>query len=202
VFGAVWHHDGAAKGPKPIGFGNCWVVAGIVVQLPFLSRPVCLPVLARLWRPRHTGKIAHAMSTPAGRAADHPADPDLSPQVARRPARDTYGLFDHRAPATETDIIDKDPRMQPTNPRGPPQCTARMAAPTVRFTTTGNRRPTRTDVPRRSRPSTRRRPPTRLARQDPRGDRGVRTGVGLLTSCPWSSVKRCAGGQRVVDSGR
>jgi hypothetical protein len=60
VFGAAWHHDGAAKGPKPIGFGNCWVVAGLVVQLPFLSRPVCLPVLARLWRPRHTGKIAHA----------------------------------------------------------------------------------------------------------------------------------------------
>jgi DDE superfamily endonuclease len=60
VFGVAWHHDGAAKGPKPIGFGNCWVVAGIVVQLPFLSRPVCLPVLARLWRPRHTGKIAHA----------------------------------------------------------------------------------------------------------------------------------------------
>jgi hypothetical protein len=60
VFGVAWQHDGAAKGPKPIGFGNCWVVAGIVVQLPFLSRPVCLPVLARLWRPRHTGKIAHA----------------------------------------------------------------------------------------------------------------------------------------------
>ena len=60
VFGVAWHHDGAAKGPKPIGFGNCWVVAGIVVQLSFLSRPVCLPVLARQWRPRHTGKIVHA----------------------------------------------------------------------------------------------------------------------------------------------
>src|SRR3954468_18316965 len=24
VFGVAWHHDGAAKGPKPIGFGNCW----------------------------------------------------------------------------------------------------------------------------------------------------------------------------------
>jgi len=60
VFGVAWHHDGAAKGPKPIGFGNCWVVAGIVVPLSFLSRPVCLPVLARLWRPRHTGKIAYA----------------------------------------------------------------------------------------------------------------------------------------------
>ena len=52
--------DGAAKGPKSVGFGNCWVVAGIVVGLPFLSRPVCLPVLARLWRPRRTGKIAYA----------------------------------------------------------------------------------------------------------------------------------------------
>jgi hypothetical protein len=60
VFGVAWHHDGTAKGPKPIGFGNCWVVAGIIVHLPFLARPVCLPVLARLWRPRHTGKIAQA----------------------------------------------------------------------------------------------------------------------------------------------
>jgi hypothetical protein len=60
VFGVAWHHDGAVKGPKPIGFGNCWVVAGIIVHLPFLARPVCLPVLARLWRPRHTGKIARA----------------------------------------------------------------------------------------------------------------------------------------------
>ena len=72
VFGVAWHHDGAAKGPKPIGFGNCWVVAGIVVQLPFLSRPVCLPVLARLWRPRHTGKIAHARALAELLAARYP----------------------------------------------------------------------------------------------------------------------------------
>jgi hypothetical protein len=72
VFGAAGHHDGAAKGPKPIGFGNCWVVAGIVVPLPFLSRPVCLPVLARLWRPRHTGKIAHARQLAELIAARYP----------------------------------------------------------------------------------------------------------------------------------
>jgi hypothetical protein len=58
VVGAAWHHDGAARGPKPIGYGNCWVIAGIAVDLPFCSRPVCLPVLARLWRPRRTGKNA------------------------------------------------------------------------------------------------------------------------------------------------
>src|SRR6476660_738157 len=72
VFGVAWHHDGAAKGPKPIGFGNCWVVAGLVVPLSFLSRPVCLPVLARLWRPRHTGKIAHARQLAELIAARYP----------------------------------------------------------------------------------------------------------------------------------
>jgi hypothetical protein len=72
VFGVFWHHDGAVKGPKPIGFGNCWVVAGVVVDLPFLARPVCLPVLARLWRPRHTGKIAFAREMAEAIAARHP----------------------------------------------------------------------------------------------------------------------------------
>jgi hypothetical protein len=72
VFAAAWHHDGAAKGPKPIGFGNCWVIAGLVVQLPFSSRPVCLPVLARLWQPRHTGKLAHAREMAELIAARHP----------------------------------------------------------------------------------------------------------------------------------
>jgi hypothetical protein len=72
VFGAFWHHDGAAKGPKPIGFGHCWVVAGVVVVLPFVSRPVCLPVLARLWHPRHTGKLAHARTMVTLVAARHP----------------------------------------------------------------------------------------------------------------------------------
>ncbi len=52
VFAAAWQHDGAAKGPHPVGRGTCFVVIGIVVELPFCSRPVCLPVMARLWRPR------------------------------------------------------------------------------------------------------------------------------------------------------
>jgi SRSO17 transposase len=52
VHGAAWQHDGAAKGSKPVGRGTCFVVVGIVVQLPVLARPVCLPVMARLWRPK------------------------------------------------------------------------------------------------------------------------------------------------------
>jgi DDE superfamily endonuclease len=50
VWAAGWFHDGSATGPKAVGFGNNWVVAGIVVSLPMLARPVCLPVLARLVR--------------------------------------------------------------------------------------------------------------------------------------------------------
>lgn len=53
VAGAAWQHDGASKGPRGdrVSWGTCFVVAGIVVWLPFLSRPVCLPVAASLWRP-------------------------------------------------------------------------------------------------------------------------------------------------------
>jgi hypothetical protein len=50
VWAASWFHDGSAKGPKQTGFGNNWVIGGIVVSLPMLTRPVCLPVLARLVR--------------------------------------------------------------------------------------------------------------------------------------------------------
>jgi hypothetical protein len=44
VAAASWFHDGAALGTKKIGYGNNWVVAAIVVSLPFLSRPLALPV--------------------------------------------------------------------------------------------------------------------------------------------------------------
>ncbi len=43
-----WFHDGSAKGPHQVGLGNNWVIAAIVVRLPFLTRPVALPVLAKL----------------------------------------------------------------------------------------------------------------------------------------------------------
>jgi hypothetical protein len=52
VYGAAWQHDGAARSEKPVGYGVCFVVAGLVVELPFCTRPVCLPVAARLWRPK------------------------------------------------------------------------------------------------------------------------------------------------------
>jgi DDE superfamily endonuclease len=54
VFGAFWTHDGSAQDPNALGRGNRWVVVGIVVELPFCSHPVCLPVLLRLWRGKGT----------------------------------------------------------------------------------------------------------------------------------------------------
>jgi hypothetical protein len=51
VFAAAWQHDGSAKGGNKTGRGNCFVIAAILVDLPFCSRPVALPVLFRLWRP-------------------------------------------------------------------------------------------------------------------------------------------------------
>src|SRR5215470_3585969 len=60
VHGAGWQYDGSAPRRGRLGFGTCFVTAGIVVALPFCTRPVCLPVLARLVLP---GKKAR----PAGR---------------------------------------------------------------------------------------------------------------------------------------
>ena len=48
VWAASWFHDGSAPGPAKTGYGNNWVVAAIVVRLPALSRPVAIPVLAKL----------------------------------------------------------------------------------------------------------------------------------------------------------
>ena len=54
VFQARWAYDGSAQGGKKIAFGNTWVVAAVVVKLPFCPSPVALPVLFRLWRGKGT----------------------------------------------------------------------------------------------------------------------------------------------------
>src|SRR5512142_1172872 len=54
VHAAFWTHDGAAQAPAKLGRGNRWVIAGIVVRLPFCTHPVCLPVLCRLWAGKST----------------------------------------------------------------------------------------------------------------------------------------------------
>jgi hypothetical protein len=44
VHAAAWFHDGSATGAHKVGYGNNWVIAAIVVRLPFLDRQVALPV--------------------------------------------------------------------------------------------------------------------------------------------------------------
>jgi hypothetical protein len=48
VWAASWFHDGSAPGPAKTGYGNNWVVLGIIVRLRFMSRPVAVPVMAKL----------------------------------------------------------------------------------------------------------------------------------------------------------
>jgi len=69
---AAWFYDGAADVPKggrrAVGFGHNWVIAGIIVRLPMLSRPICLPVaMALVTQPGRRGKPAR---TGAGRVRD------------------------------------------------------------------------------------------------------------------------------------
>jgi hypothetical protein len=73
VWGAAWQHDGSSPARSKLSFGTCFVTAGIVVRLPFLARPACLPVLARLHvpgrgravRPRRQAAPASAVSAAA-----------------------------------------------------------------------------------------------------------------------------------------
>jgi DDE superfamily endonuclease len=69
VWGAHYLHDGAQ--PEGSGrrtrWGNCWVVVVLVVELPCLGgRPVGLPILFRLFRPRDDDH------------ADRPSQPEMA----------------------------------------------------------------------------------------------------------------------------
>jgi DDE superfamily endonuclease len=48
VWAVSWFHDGSVPGPAKTGYGNNWVIAAVVVRLPMISRPVAIPVLAKL----------------------------------------------------------------------------------------------------------------------------------------------------------
>ncbi len=73
VHGASWQYDGSSPRRNNLSYGTCFVTAGLVVHLPFCTRPVCLPVLARLVLP---GKKAR----PAGRG--HKAAPAPGTKVS------------------------------------------------------------------------------------------------------------------------
>jgi hypothetical protein len=53
ICGAGYQHDGSVpKGDRPVRFGLCFVLIGVMVRLPGISERVfCLPFAARLWWP-------------------------------------------------------------------------------------------------------------------------------------------------------
>lgn len=64
--GVCWQHDGSAKGRDGIGRGNCFVVVGLVITVPVLTRAVCLPVLFRLHIPKSGASKPDAARTLVG----------------------------------------------------------------------------------------------------------------------------------------
>ena len=66
VYGAAWQHDGSSPARNKLSFGTCFVTCGIIVTLPFCTRPVCLPVLARLHVPgKGTARKPRRQAAPA-----------------------------------------------------------------------------------------------------------------------------------------
>jgi len=69
VHATAWCYDGSVRTPPGVprlGFGNCFVIAAVVIDLPFRSRPMCLPIMARLWRRDAPGTGRHNRRAPAG----------------------------------------------------------------------------------------------------------------------------------------
>jgi hypothetical protein len=132
VWAASWFHDGSVQGPHKTGRGNNWGIAAIVVDLPFCSRPVALPVLAklvvkgttsasRLWLARRMGAdLAGALP---GRAIYVAADAAYAGRELRKLA----------PRVTWTTRLRKDAALHDL----PPQRTGRRGQPRVR----GNRLP-------------------------------------------------------------
>jgi hypothetical protein len=76
VYGCFYHRDATANSDRSaVAWGNNWLVVGIVVRVAILDRPVCLPVLFRLWRPRRK-QIPKGKSDP-----QRPSTPQLAREL-------------------------------------------------------------------------------------------------------------------------
>jgi DDE superfamily endonuclease len=90
VFGRHQLFDGTAPVPmeRQARWGNCFVVLGLVLELPCLQgRPVCLPVLFRLFRPKTTQYPGRASQAELAREM-------VELILARVPDRPVQLLFD------------------------------------------------------------------------------------------------------------
>jgi hypothetical protein len=89
VHGAFFQHDGSARGRDGLGRGNCFVVLGLAVAVPFIQRRVLLPVLFRLNLGKgHASKVeqARAMLGLVARALPHRRIDVVADALYRGPA--------------------------------------------------------------------------------------------------------------------
>jgi hypothetical protein len=82
VWAASWFHDGSAPGPAKTGYGNNWVIAAVVVRLPMFSRPVAIPVLAKLVI-KNTDVAEHRARAPWYASKAQPSTADLAAKLRR-----------------------------------------------------------------------------------------------------------------------
>ena len=182
IYGCFYHHDATANSDKgAVAWGNNWVVAGIVVGLPILARPVCLPVLFRLWKPKRK-HIPKRQDDP-----ERPSKPRLAREMidllaAHFPARQVHAVGDAGYASAPGAVC-------PRGSRSPSACarTARCMSPRRprRLPVSANagarrRRATSWRVSRRSRPT----PP-------PPGGRSPPTATASPLSSPCTYGRAC-----------
>ncbi len=92
VHACFWHHDATANSDKvAFAWGNNWVVVGIVVELAFVERSVCLPVMLRCWQPKRK------------QFGNKKRDPERPGKVQL--AREMIDLLAARLPARGIDVV-------------------------------------------------------------------------------------------------
>jgi len=102
VFGAHLHRqDHVHGGGKQVRYGNCWVVLGLVLRLPFGERAVFLPLLFRLWQADPARRGHGRKGLPYKRSKDpaYPSQSELARELvdlvhARHPERNIELLGD------------------------------------------------------------------------------------------------------------
>jgi DDE superfamily endonuclease len=100
VFGAHLHRqDHVHGGGKQVRYGNCWVVLGIVLRLPFGERAVFLPLLFRLWQADPARRGYGRKGLPYKRSKD-PAYPSQSEL-----ARELVDLVHARHPKRKIELL-------------------------------------------------------------------------------------------------
>lgn len=100
VFGAHLHRqDHVHGGGKQVRYGNCWVVLGIVLRLPYGERSIFLPLLFRLWQADPARRGYGRKGLPCKRSKD-PAYPSQSEL-----ARELVDLVHARHPKQQIELL-------------------------------------------------------------------------------------------------